>query len=86
MSYMFHSKVNLIYRRIWLLLNLIFVLGFASLYAFFSSLARIKRKVENFRSLVGVEGLEPSRCYQQRILSPHRLPFRHTPILIGTFK
>ena len=28
--------------------------------------------------LVPVVGLEPTRCCHQRILSPHRLPFRHT--------
>src|SRR3989338_10885686 len=29
--------------------------------------------------LVGEEGLEPSRCCHHRILSPARLPFRHSP-------
>ena len=30
---------------------------------------------------VGREGVEPSRSFDQRILSPRRLPFRHRPIL-----
>jgi type III restriction enzyme len=29
--------------------------------------------------VVGREGVEPSWCYHQRILSPQRLPFRHRP-------
>ena len=28
-------------------------------------------------------GLEPTRCCHQRILSPHRLPFRHTGVRIA---
>jgi hypothetical protein len=31
--------------------------------------------------MVGEEGLEPSRCCHQWILSPSRIPFRHSPIL-----
>ena len=31
-------------------------------------------------TLVGREGVEPSRSFLQRILSPQRLPFRHRPI------
>ena len=31
--------------------------------------------------MVPVVGLEPTRCCQQRILSPSRLPFRHTGTL-----
>ena len=30
-----------------------------------------------------VVGLEPTRCCHQRILSPHRLPFRHTGVRIA---
>ena len=33
---------------------------------------------EYARCVVPVVGLEPTRCCHQRILSPHRLPFRHT--------
>ena len=35
---------------------------------------------EYARHVVPVVGLEPTRCCHQRILSPHRLPFRHTGI------
>ena len=31
--------------------------------------------------MVGTEGLEPSRCYHQRILSPLRLPIPPRPQL-----
>ena len=33
--------------------------------------------------LVPMVGLEPTRCCHQRILSPHRLPFRHTGVRIA---
>ena len=33
--------------------------------------------------VVPVVGLEPTRCCHQRILSPHRLPFRHTGVRIA---
>ena len=36
---------------------------------------------EYARCVVPVVGLEPTRCCHQRILSPHRLPFRHTGLL-----
>lgn len=29
--------------------------------------------------IIGQVGLEPTRDYPQRILSPQRLPFRHKP-------
>ena len=32
--------------------------------------------------LVLVVGLEPTRCHQHRILSPTRLPFHHTSIIL----
>ena len=35
--------------------------------------------------LVGEMGLEPTRSEDQRILSPLRLPLRHSPILQGSF-
>lgn len=33
-------------------------------------------------NMVPVVGLEPTRCCHQRILSPHRLPFRHTGLFV----
>ena len=33
--------------------------------------------------VVRVEGVEPTKPYGQRILSPPRLPFRHTRIVTG---
>ena len=36
-------------------------------------------------ALVGEMGLEPTRSEDQRILSPLRLPLRHSPILQGSF-
>ena len=36
-----------------------------------------------FAIMVPVVGLEPTRCCHQRILSPHRLPFRHTGVRIA---
>ena len=30
--------------------------------------------------VVGPAGLEPARSYEQKILSLHRLPFRHGPV------
>ena len=38
---------------------------------------------EYARHVVPVVGLEPTRCCHQRILSPHRLPFRHTGVRIA---
>lgn len=38
---------------------------------------------EYARCVVPVVGLEPTRCCHQRILSPHRLPFRHTGVRIA---
>jgi hypothetical protein len=32
---------------------------------------------------MGVVGLEPTRFCNQRILSPQRLPFRHTPRVVS---
>ena len=37
----------------------------------------------DYFGLVPVVGLEPTRCCHQRILSPHRLPFRHTGVRIA---
>jgi hypothetical protein len=37
-----------------------------------------KRPFQKKKALVPVVGLEPTRSHLQRILSPSRLPFRHT--------
>ena len=43
----------------------------------------IRCKVSSVVIVVPEEGFEPSRCRHRRILSPLRLPFRHSGISIA---
>ena len=42
-------------------------------------IAEFSGEIGGDSDVVGEEGLEPSRSLNQRILSPQRIPFRHSP-------
>ena len=89
----FYCPPNVYYLRNWQVTFLLYTLG-AKITEYIAKASmeprdyRVvfliqKNSLENSKEFTSMQvvGLEPTRCCHQRILSPHRLPFRHAGVL-----